>query len=363
MKRFLNITLSALVVLAATSTAHAGNPDRAGQAGATQLLINGWSKSSGWGWAGVSSITGVESMFMNSAGLAKSSPTEVQFSRTNWLRGSDININSFGISQQVNTDGYIGLSVMSFDVGAIDITTVDQPDGGLGTFKPQFMNIGLGYGKKFSEAISVGILGRIVSEAINDVKAQGIALDAGVQYVATADENNQVKKNDVHFGISVKNIGADMQYTGDGLSVKTLNRLTGDEGTTQQRSNSFNMPSLINIGAGYDFRLDGDSSTYFHKLALAGNFTSHTFQNNEITVGLEYSYKSLFQIRTAYAYQDGIGSYETRNTAFTGFSGGLSVNIPLSDDDEASTLSIDYSYRSTQPFNGTHSFGVRLNLR
>ena len=363
MKRFLNITLSALVVVASASVAKAGNPDRAGQAGATQLLINGWSKSSGWGWAGVSNITGVESMFMNVAGLAKSSPTEVQFSRTNWLSGSQIDINSFGISQKVNTDGYFGLSVMSFSMGDIEITTEDQPDGGLGTYRPQFMNIGIGYGKRFSEAISVGILGRIVSEAIPNAKAQGMALDAGVQYVATANESSEVKKNDVHFGISIKNIGPDMQYSGDGLSRKTIDRINGTEGTTDQRANRFNLPSLINIGAGYDFRLDADSQTYFHKLTLAGNFTSHTFQNNEVTMGLEYSYKSILQVRTAYSFQEGGFDYETRNSAYTGFSGGLSFNIPLSDEEEASAISVDYSYRATNPFDGTHSFGVRLNLR
>ena len=63
----------------------AGNEDRAGSAGATELLINPWAKSSSWGSAGISSVNGLEAIFLNVAGLAYANPTEIQFSRTNWL--------------------------------------------------------------------------------------------------------------------------------------------------------------------------------------------------------------------------------------------------------------------------------------
>ncbi|MEX1132453.1 MAG: hypothetical protein WEC15_04440, partial [Flavobacteriales bacterium] len=48
----------------------AGNPDRAGSAGATQLLINPWARSSGWALANTSSVRGVEAMYGNIADLA-----------------------------------------------------------------------------------------------------------------------------------------------------------------------------------------------------------------------------------------------------------------------------------------------------
>ena len=58
-----------LVLGGVSNDAFAGNPERQGQAGAAQLTINGWSRSSGMGWSNGGSVMGVEAMFMNVAGL------------------------------------------------------------------------------------------------------------------------------------------------------------------------------------------------------------------------------------------------------------------------------------------------------
>ena len=71
------------MAVAMSATAWAGNPDRAGSAGATQLLINPWARSSGWALANSSSVRGAEAMFSNIAGLAHTNKTEVVFSNTN----------------------------------------------------------------------------------------------------------------------------------------------------------------------------------------------------------------------------------------------------------------------------------------
>ena len=63
----------------------AGNEQRAGQAGASELLINPWARSSGWAAANVACVRGLEGMFNNVAGLAFTPKTELIFSRTNWL--------------------------------------------------------------------------------------------------------------------------------------------------------------------------------------------------------------------------------------------------------------------------------------
>ena len=44
------------------TNATAGNPDRVGSAGASQLLINPWARSSGWGGANIASVRGLESI-------------------------------------------------------------------------------------------------------------------------------------------------------------------------------------------------------------------------------------------------------------------------------------------------------------
>ena len=94
-------TIILAIILSASTAVLAGNPDRIGQAGATQLNINGWGRGSGWGWASVSSVKGLESIYNNIGGLAHTDNTEIIFSRTSWLMGSDISINTFGFAQNI----------------------------------------------------------------------------------------------------------------------------------------------------------------------------------------------------------------------------------------------------------------------
>ena len=71
MKKIFRIfTVVALVALLATQSAWAGNDNRRGTAGATELLINPWARSMGWGGVNVANVRGLDAMFNNVAGLA-----------------------------------------------------------------------------------------------------------------------------------------------------------------------------------------------------------------------------------------------------------------------------------------------------
>lgn len=245
-----------------TISALAGNPDRAGQAGATQLLINPWARSTGWNGLNSASVQGLEAERINVAGLAFTKRTDIHFSRTNFLSGSDIFYNAFGIAQRVSETGVLGISVMSIDYGSIEITTDANPDGGLGTYKPSYVNIGISYAKEFSKRIYGGFTTRLITESISDLNAQGFALDAGIQYVTGKDDR-------IKFGIALRNVGTPMRFGGDGLTYR--GNVVGSTNTISlaQRTQGFEMPSLMNIGASYDFFLGTNN-----KLTVVGNFTS-----------------------------------------------------------------------------------------
>ena len=168
------------------------------------MNINGWARSSGWGWAAVSSVSGLESIYMNVGGLAYTQQTELIFSRTAWLRGTDININTFGFSQNLGGGGVLGISVMSYDLGDIPITTTEQPDGGIGTYKPNMSNISVAYARRFTDQISGGFNLKVFSEGISNAKAQGVAIDAGIQYITSLNPDNKVKGDDIKFGVSAQ---------------------------------------------------------------------------------------------------------------------------------------------------------------
>ena len=60
-----------------TYNSYAGNKDRSGEAGASELLINPWARSSGWGNVNTASVQGLEGMFINPAGVAFTPKTEL----------------------------------------------------------------------------------------------------------------------------------------------------------------------------------------------------------------------------------------------------------------------------------------------
>ena len=367
MKKSLGYIIMSLVILLGFSApqAFAGNPDRSGQAGAAELLINPWAASSGWGNAGMSYVHGVEAIFGNVAGISTTNRLELNFSHTNWLVGlpsNDIRISSFGLLARVGESSVLGLSLMSFNIGEIPVTTTGNPDpGSLGTFEPKLMNINLAFAKSFSNSISGGFNLKIINESIHDMSGTGVALDAGIQYVTGPFDN-------VHFGITLKNIGPTMKFSGDGLSFKSF--LTfGDPNqfTMIHRVDEFELPTQLSIAAAYDFNFENMS-----RFTVAGNFCSNSFTNDQITLGFEYGWREILLLRCGYTYEKGIFSKGENGTGSAiydrdecmnvnrGLAAGLSVQIPLSKDENGMKLAVDYSYRDTYTFNGTHTVGARI---
>lgn len=350
MKIWFTLILAGLFVLPSKHST-AGNDDRAGQAGAMELLINPFARSSGWGDANSSCVKGLEAMFLNVAGMAFTKKSEFVFTQSQWLKGSDITISNFGFSVKMGEGkGVLGVNIMAMNFGDIEITTVNLPEGGIGYFSPKYMNIGISYAKAFSNSIYGGATIRIINQSIADISAQGVALDAGVQYVTGTLE--QIK-----FGISMKNVGPRLQYSGDGLSIRGfINKTDNNQITFEQRSEEYELPSLIKIGGSYDFFFGDD-----HKLTAAANFTSNSFTKDQYAAGVEYAFRGILYLRGGYVYEAGLLSDANRTTALTGPTGGFSVNVPLNKE-KGSAFSVDYSYRATQPFAGTHTIGARISI-
>lgn len=350
--------LGLATLLTASLITEAGNPDRAGQAGAAPLLINPYARNSGMWGSNTARVRGLEAQFLNVAGTAYTRKTELMFNRTSWLSGTGISLNSFGFTQGIGETGAIGLGFVSLNSGKIEVTTEDQPDGGLGTYQYTAYNVNLSYAKMFSENIFGGVNIKLISEQIPNVTAKGIAIDAGIQY-------HTGKNDQMHLGISLKNWGPKMSYQGDGLS-RQMNVKYGNnyEMTINNRSAAFEMPALINIGLAYDFYLTKDSAkavSKTHRLSANAAFVSNSFTYDNVLVGLEYAWKEMIMVRGGLYTEKGIFvGGDARRTVFTGPAMGATFELPVNE--KKSTVALDYSYRFTNPFSGVHSFGFRVNL-
>lgn len=365
MKQAISLAFVFLSLLGVGSL-NAGNPDRVGQAGAYELLINPWPATSGMHGANMAKIGGIEAIRNNVAGLIGTQNTEFKLSRSKYLLGTGMNMNAFGFSKTLgerNTNA-IAASVTSFDIGEVERTTVQQPEGGQGTFNPSIVNISVGYAKQFSNFIKGGVAFRFISESLADVTATGVAVNAGIQYstnLAGGDDKNS------HFGVALRNVGTPMQFSGGGLTNRATVQGNDFPQTMRQRSNSFELPSLLTIAIAQDIPFGKED---VQELSLSGKFISNSFQRNQFAFGAEYSISKVIKVRGGLLYERDIFDDKNTTTVYTGPSAGFSINVPFGEEKEfdgrnttyRNNFTFDYSFRATNNFDGVHSLGVSLNL-
>lgn len=371
---------------------YAGNKDRSGQAGAQHLLIDPWARSNGWSGACIAEIRGIEALYSNVAGIAFIKGTDFAFSRTQYFSGSNcgISINSFGIAQGLRktnketgsvTDlGTIGISIFNMGFGNIPVTTPDQPDGTSAIFSPKLNYIGIHYAKSFNRYIHGGVSVKIVNESISDLKANGVAIDAGIQYVSGAYENFKI-------GITLKNIGLPISYKGDGLTIRGEVVNTDYELSLEQRSAASELPSMLCLGLSYDFLIFGGDYKNMskedlkqegltrndadHRFTLAGSFTANAYSRDIFAIGLEYGLKQFFMVRAGFAMENLVFVKDeaekldhvelSPDNMYAGPSAGVTFAAPLSKKGNQ-RLYIDYSYRFTKQYKGNHYMSLRITL-
>ncbi|MCL2245607.1 MAG: PorV/PorQ family protein [Lentimicrobiaceae bacterium] len=373
-------------------TAMAGNKDRSGQSGAQHLLIDPWARSSGWASCGVAETRGLESVFGNVAGIAFTKKTEVSYSRTQYFTGSSggININAVGIAQGLTARnketgrkvdlGTVAVSVFAMGFGDIMTTTVGNPDGDGSIFSPKLNYIGVHYAKSFNKYIHGGISFKIINESTSDLRANGVGIDIGVQYLSGAYENFKI-------GVALKNFGLAMRYKGDGLSIKAVQQGTDYVATVEHRAAEYELPTLLTIGLSYDFlffsqeyqlmskqdrKEEGLTRTdAIHRVTLAGSFIANAYSRDNFAIGIEYGFMKFLQIRAGYLAEtftkrniDGNNMiFANHESMYLGPSAGVTVGVPLAKKGKGNQmLWFDYAYRFTNFWKGNHYIGVKISL-
>lgn len=323
------------------STLFAGTIRSSGTAGAAQLLIPVGAENIAVSNANVATVSGVEALFQNPAGVAKyDGSAQVMAGTMTYI--ADIKVTNFGLLSNFGKIGTIGLSVKSLDFGDIPVTTFNETEGTGATFSPRFMTIGVTYAKSFSDRVQFGVNFKLVSEAIMNTKASGLAIDLGVQY--------QFPDMPLYIGVVLKNLGGRMEYQGSDLEQR-LSPAGAESGSMKERfrikAEQFDLPSQFDISLNYEVIPD---------LTLMGTFTQNSFSANTGSFAAKYSFKDFVWV--AAGTQLGIaGSSEQpddvdddewdeySNTVW-GYTFGAGVVIPLGE----FKVGVGYSYRSVSDY-------------
>lgn len=320
---------------------------RIGTASASQLLIPVGARDLALGGSAIANSKGVEAIFWNPAGLGRMhNSAEGMFSTLSYI--ADINVNYGGVAGSFGEGGTIGLSVTSLDFGDIPLTTQDDPENFSGRlYSPSFVTVAIAYGRSLTDAIAVGLTGKIISEKIDRVGASGFAFDFGIQY------NQLIGVQGLELGVAVKNIGPQMKYDGSALYRPAIST---DGRRPEQRylseAASFELPSVIEIGLSYDGKIENNIA-----YNVNGTFTNNNLYLDEYKVGAEVGFL-LESVELFGRVGMGFVPQAEENTNIFGESFGLGIhwNAPGID------VTVDYAYRSVEFFDGNNVFSIKFGF-
>jgi len=340
MKKLLKLTL-AFILLLALDNVYAGGGNRTGTGGASELLIPVGTRGIAMGEANVATTSGIEALFWNPAGVAKTTnSSDLMFSHMSYI--ADIGVEYGAVTANFEGFGAISFSLKSLSIGDIPVTTTTNPDGTGSTFSPQMIIAGLSYSKQLIEQISVGVTVNYISETLGDVSATGVAFNVGAIYDDLADING------LSFGLVMKNIGPQMKFDGPGLDIiGTGGNLQRPPTNLKIDAAQFELPSSFELGFGYRPTLDENNSLMF-----SGSFQNNNFSDDEWKLGAEYGYNNIFFVRGGYQFSPDAVDY------LYGFTAGVGLHYKI----ENFTIQVDYAYRDVQFFDGNHVFALTLGF-
>jgi hypothetical protein len=354
MKIYKNISKAAKSALIFTmlfvSFAFAGDRSKYGTSAAPELLIPVGSKGTSLSGSMISSITGVDAMYWNPAGLSlMNTQTEVMASHMKYI--ADININYVAGAVDLGSMGVIGASLKSMSFGDELVTTLESPEGTGETWSPTYLTTSLTYARKMSDKILFGATVKVIYEQILTVSSTGFAVDFGLQYLAG--------KSGLKFGVALKNFGPSMRFDGVGLDQYYEPSGTPGGSTPEPRRvtlQDFSLPTTLELGISYDIPIGKKNN-----VMLSTTFQNNNFSSDEYRVGLEYNYSNYVFLRGAYAFtpdykaEDGLTK---KDQNLFGPSFGIGLQYPFGN----MKLGLDYAYRVTERFSANQWFSLTLGF-
>jgi hypothetical protein len=208
------ILILGLAVLLLATAGFGGN--RSGTVSEQFLKLGTSARAIGIGGAQVALAEGVSSIAYNPAGILSVENYGAGFTYTALY--ANIQHSFFGIVKNVPGLGAIGVDVVMLSTDDMMETTPANPEGTGQYFRASDFAFGIGYARQVTDQFQVGIHGKVIKSYLYnaDIGASSFAFDIGTMYWIP-----QLKS---HIGVSLTNIGKDVQFIQEPYSIPTALR-------------------------------------------------------------------------------------------------------------------------------------------
>jgi hypothetical protein len=289
------------------------------------LRISPDARSGGMGDIGVATAPDASAGFWNIGKVAfNESQGGIAATYTPWLKDvvNDVYLASLTGYYKFDEMQALNLSLRYFSLGNIEFT--DQNGNLQGTGKPREFSIDLGYSRKLSDKVGIGVALRYINSDLASGAISGgntykvgssVAGDIGFYYDAKSEAGDGWA-----FGATMTNLGAKIAYT-DNADTKDFIPANLGLGTTWTKN--FNEQNKLTFGldinkllvptpptdlsdpnAIVEYRSKSVVGSWFGSFGDAPGGFSEELKEFQISAGAEYWYNNQFALRAGYFWED-----------------------------------------------------------
>lgn len=311
------------------------------------LRISPDARAGGMGDLGIATSPDANAAFWNLAKLPfAKQKAAIALTYTPWLK--DLGVNDVYL---LNGSGYyklddqqtVSASIRYFSLGNMQFT--DFAGNNLNSFTPREFSLDLGYARKLSNKLSLGLTFRYISSSLANGTHDGISYSAGNAFAADISLYKAAKGDDgegLSWGVVLSNLGTKIAYTNDAINkdyipanlglgiayTKNLNK--SNRITFGMDVNKLLVPTLPSTtGDGNqdninynEYKNSSVIDSWFKSFSDGGSF-GNELRELQVSLGAEYVYNNQFSLRTGYFYEDA----SQGNRKFFTFGAGVKYNV------------------------------------
>ena len=372
------LIVSLVIAAAAVNAQSATNPINVVTSAVPFLRISPDARTGAMGDVGIATTADANSTFWNQAKIPFAvSKSAIGVNYTPWLKGlglNDVYLASIAGYTKLDELQAVSASLRYFSLGNIQFT--DNSGNDLQTFRPREFAFDLGYSRKLSDKLGLGIALRYINsnlasgQSVNGSSyktGNAVAGDISLFHDGTAGKTNG---SGLNWGVVLSNLGSKISYTNNAAEKDYI---PANLGLGIAYHKVFDENSKITFGLDINKLLvptpplAGDSAKlaqYYSKSVVSSWFSSfgdapggfsEELKEFQISVGAEYTYNDQFAFRAGYFYENP----QKGNRKYFTVGAGLNYNM----------FGINLSYLvpsgsgvNRNPLANTIRFGIVFNL-
>jgi len=300
-----------LLVLMLYGAGIAGN--RSGTVTAQFLKLPLSARAVAMGGAEVAVADGASSIGFNPAGLMSVQNYGFGASYTSWF--ANIQYEYAGAAMRLGDIGTIGASATVLTTDDMIETTPAFPEGTGRTFRSSEYAFSLAFARQVTDQFMLGINAKVIQSNLynTELGASSFAFDIGTLYDIPVLQSR--------IGVSLTNIGKDLQYINE----------------------TYSLPTALRFGVLVDIVKQEN-----HKVVTTFQITRLNDADEQYNVGAEYTLENMFALRGGWKF-----GYDQENVT-----GGFGMKLMTFGIDGE----VDYGYNNFKYLPGTHSFTIELQF-